>query len=188
MALFGRRSKHRVDPEIEESLVASRRSRGESGKPRILAWSASPEGVAILQPHVLSVWMAPDRRVGDHADDEGWEHVGWHLVEKGGWNSETATLQWSCYGGRRGSITLDQPGRVPEVFRERVAATIAVQQFQPLPNSRGGVTISGRRDLADPDNTITWHPTLSKSVNRHTPGLEGLIAELIADMKAEYDN
>src|SRR3712207_4000925 len=83
------------------------------GRPaRILAWANGPDGLVIGSPAALSLTA--------HG---AWTHLGWHEIERGGWNAETATLAWTLHGGRRGSVRLDEPGRLPELFRERIAAT-----------------------------------------------------------------
>src|SRR3712207_5009847 len=114
---------------------------GDPGRPaRILAWAAGPGGESADQfcigsPAVLS-----------HGGATGWQHVGWHLIERGGWNAELEELSWVQVDGRRGAVRLSEPGRLPELFRERVEATIVVRQFVPLQGERG-VTISARRNL-----------------------------------------
>src|SRR5215210_7843215 len=81
------------------------------GRPvRILAWAKGPGGFVVGSPAALSLSV-----------DETWTHLGWHEIERGGWNSETSTLSWTLHGGRCGSAMLDQPGRLPELFRERIS-------------------------------------------------------------------
>ncbi len=153
------------------SLVA------QHGHPQILAWTRSPQGVVVGLPAQLCV------------STEGvWTQVGWHTIEKGGWNTETQQLQWALYGGRRGSVELVAPGRLPELFRERVAASIAVEHFEPVPGTRGGVVISGRRDLSDSVGRLSWHSTLSKGVTWRTDGVQAVTEAVLARLRSEYDN
>ena len=44
---------------------------------RILAWARTSTGFCIASPTTLS-----------YGDEEGWTHVGWHEIERGGWNAE----------------------------------------------------------------------------------------------------
>src|SRR5215210_9578287 len=92
-----------------EAYAAWQASLAQSpGRPaRILAWAKGPGGFVVGSPAALS-WEAADGT---------WSHLGWHEIERGGWNGETATLSWTLHGGRRGAVTLDEPGRLPELFR-----------------------------------------------------------------------
>ena len=124
--------------------------------------------------------------VHHRAAGDGWRHVGWHEIEHGGWNAETRKLSWAEYGGRRGSIELTGPGRLPELFRERVAASIVVERFVPISGDRG-VVVNGRRDLGADRPVITWHATLGRGLTWSTPGLRETVDEAMAELRAEYD-
>ena len=148
------------------------------GRPaRILAWAAGEGGpeaatFCVGSPAVLS-WGGV----------EGWQHVGWHLVERGGWNAELDQLSWVQLDGHRGAVQLAAPGRLPELFRERVEATIVVRQFVPLSGERG-VTVSARRDLAT--GGITWHTSLTRGLSTRTPGVQEAVDDALAATRAEY--
>lgn len=144
---------------------------------RILAWAETVDGYAIGSAAVLSV--------GDGTDDS-WDHVGWHEIEHGGWNAETRRLSWAEYGGRRGSAELTGAGRLPELFRERIAASILVERFVPISGERG-VIVNGRRDLSARTPLITWHATLGRGLTWRTPGLRETVDAALAELRAEYD-
>ncbi len=146
------------------------------GPARILAWAEAESGHVVAGPAVLSV--------GDL--DGGFVHVGWHQIENGSWNSETRQLSWAQYGGRRGSVRLTAPGQLPEVFRERIAASIAVERFLPVTGERG-VVLNGRRDLAAADPKIEWHATLGRGLSWRTPGLREAVDAALAELRLEYD-
>lgn len=149
------------------------------GRPtRVLAWApTSEEGMVVLSPAALSI-----------SSRDGWRHVGWHEIERGGWNSETAQLHWQTYAGARGAALLPDPGRVPEAFKERIDATVAVERFFPIAaGSDRGVVISGRRDLADGPTTIDWHATLTRGVTWRTPGARELADAAMAELRRGYD-
>jgi hypothetical protein len=141
---------------------------------RILAWAAGPGDFVIGSPAALS-W----------GGGEGWTHVGWHEIERGGWNTETGALSWTLHGGRRGSVTLDRPGRLPELFRERIAATIALERFVPVAGDRG-VIVTARRDLAA-DGVISWHSSLTRGLTWHSDGVQAAAARAMAELRSEYD-
>jgi len=111
--------------------------------------------------------------------------VGWHLIERGGWNDELHQLSWVQLDGRRGAIQLAEPARLPELFRERVEATIVVRRFVPLAGDRG-VTVSARRDLGA-GGGIDWHTTLTRGLSRQTRGVQEAVDDALAATRAEYD-
>ena len=118
------------------------------------------------------------------AVDDGWRHVGWHEIEHGGWNAESSSLSWTLYGGRRGRVGLAAPGRLPELFRERVAASIVVERFVPIRGERG-VTVTARRDLSG-SGGISWHSTLTRGLSWSTEGVAEEVARASAELQSEY--
>jgi hypothetical protein len=145
------------------------------GRPvRILAWAKGPGGFVVGSPAALS-W-------GDQGE---WTHLGWHEIERGEWNAETATLSWTLPGGGRGAVTLADPGRLPELFRERIAATIALERFVPVAGDRG-VIVTARRDLAA-DGVISWHSTLTRGLTWHSEGVRAAADRAMAELRTEYD-
>ena len=144
------------------------------GRPaRILAWARGPDGYVVGSPAALS-W-----------GEEEWRHVGWHEIERGGWNAETAQLSWVQYGGRRGSVGLEEPGRLPELFRERVAASIAVERFVSIHGDRG-VIVTARRDLGR-DAEISWHTSLTRGLTWQTDGVRAMADEAMTRLRTEFD-
>lgn len=144
------------------------------GRPvRVLAWTRGAQGYVVGSPAALS-WGEAE-----------WQHVGWHEIERGGWNAETASLSWALYSGRRGSVGLDPPGRLPELFRERIAATIAVERFVPVAGDRG-VIVTARRDLGA-DGTLSWHTTLTRGLTWRTDGVRATADAAEARLRSEYD-
>jgi hypothetical protein len=162
--------------DVHASWVASMAA--EPGRPaRILAWAAGGapvERFCIGSPAVLSAGGV-----------EAWQHVGWHRIERGGWNDELHQLSWVQLDGRRGSVQLDAPGRLPELFRERIEATIVVRQFVPLAGERG-VTVSARRDLGA-GGGIDWHTSLTRGLSSQDAEVQRAVDDALAATRAEYD-
>lgn len=172
---FGTRG---MPPEAYASWRRSM-SRREGVPFRILAWTSSFDGFVVGSPAVLSIGG------GDTvAGAEDWRHVGWHEIEHGGWNAESRSLSWTLYGGRRGRVELAEPGRLPELFRERVAASIAVERFVPIRGERG-VTVTARRDLGTA-GTLSWHSTLTRGLSGSGYGVAEQIARAEAELASEY--
>jgi hypothetical protein len=146
---------------------------------RILAWATTSTGFCIASPATLS-----------YGDEEGWKHVGWHEIERGAWNSELRKLTWALHAAPgkpspRGSLELVEPGRFPELFRERILATIAIEKFIPLMGERG-VTISARRDLGG-SGAIAWHSTLTRGLSWQTAGVRTAVDQAMEQVRTEYD-
>jgi hypothetical protein len=153
---------------------------GQPRRPaRILAWAATPTGLCIASPAAFS-----------YGSDDGWEHIGWHVIERGSWNAELRRLSWVLYAApgevaARGSIELTDPGRMPELFRERISATIAIEKFVPLSGERG-VTVAARRDLGG-GGAVSWHGTLTRGLSWQTDGVPAAVDQAMAQVRAEYD-
>lgn len=146
---------------------------------RILAWARTSTGYGIASLAALS-----------YGDEEGWRHIGWHEIERGGWNAELHTLSWVLHAATgkpspRGSLELLEPGRMPELFRERISATIAIERFVPLLGERG-VTISARRDLGA-SGTVAWHSTLTRGLSWETNGVRAAVDQAMEQLRTEYD-
>jgi hypothetical protein len=152
----------------------------QPGRPaRILAWGTSAEGWCIGSPAALSYQI-----------DREWLHVGWHEIERGDWEAEQRRLSWSQYTGadestRAVSVDLIQPGRLPELFRERISASIAIQKFVAISGERG-VLVTARRALG-PSGQISWHGTATKGLGRRADGVQAGIDQAIAAVRSEYD-
>jgi len=164
-----------------DSWLASLRGEGFSvgARPaRVLAWAAGERdgepAYCIGSPAAISYGTAAE-----------WRHVGWHEIEHGGWNDELRRLSWVQLDGRRGTVPLAEPARLPELFRERVEATIVVRRFVPLSGERGAV-ISARRDLGAA-GTIRWHTSLTRGLTWRTAGVREAVDEALAETRAEYD-
>lgn len=145
---------------------------------RVLAWAAPADGeLVVLSPAALSLLR-----------HDTWVHRGWHEIERGGWNAETAQLRWQVYSGEREAVRLPDPARVPEVFAERVAASIVFERFVPVDaHPSRGVIVSGRRDLADGGARLSWHASLTRGLTWRTPGLRELADEALAEVREQYD-
>jgi hypothetical protein len=146
---------------------------------RILAWAKTSTGYCIASLTTLS-----------YGDEGGWTHIGWHEIERGGWNAELRKLSWVLHAAPgkpspRGSLELLEPGRLPELFRERISATIAIERFVPLRGERG-VTISARRDLGA-SGTVVWHSTLTRGLSWETDGVRAAVDQAMEQLRTEYD-
>jgi hypothetical protein len=121
------------------------------GKSRVLAQSRS-EGRPVLG--------LTDRLV--YPDGEGWAQIAWHEIERGGWDQAAQRLHWTSVNGAEVALPLDDPGRLPQLFQERVNATVAYTQHLTF-DGRRSVVISARRSLVDLGAPLSWHLTPGKA-------------------------
>ena len=159
---------------IHDSWQESLRAHPER-QARVLAWAWTEDGVCIGSRSLLS-----------HGNESGWHHVGWHQIERGEWNADTRKLSWTSYDGDPRFVQLTEPGRMPELFRERISASIVAERFVPITGQRG-ITVSGRRDLADAGAAITWHRTLSRGISWQSEGVQEAADAALAELREEYD-
>ncbi|QIX27323.1 hypothetical protein ncot_12465 [Nocardioides sp. JQ2195] len=77
------------------------------------------------------------------------QRIPWEIVERADWDKDEATLTVSEVGswGRERpahALPLEEPGRLLELVRERVTASIVLQRHVPIHGKRGVIVI-GRR-------------------------------------------
>ena len=167
MALF-----LRMDPD-RETLASLGRHLGQ--RPRVLAWGRTTDGVAVGLPDRL-VYNGPEQ----------WMDQLWHRVARGAWNRSTSTLRWSSVEGASQELTLTRPGRLPELFNERVSASIVLQRLVDLP-PRGSAQITLRRDLGDPHAALMWSVLPQGRARLDEPEAQAVVAAELARLRAEYD-
>lgn len=143
-------------------------------KPSVLAWGASEDGVVVALSDRLMV------RRGDV-----WDEIPWHDVLSGGWKVAEQELHWRRVSTSESSaIALTSPGRIPEVFRERVEATILVQRVVQAGPGRS-ITLTGRRPLGEGSPHVQWTAHPAPGVRMEGETLE-FVEEQLARLRAEY--
>lgn len=138
MPLFSRR---RLPPELAAVI----------GRSRVLAQASSEDARVV---------GLTDRLVYPTAD--GWAQIAWHEIERGGWDPHTHQLHWTTVDGTHVEVALDEPGRLAQLFQERVNATVAYTQHLSF-GGRHTAVISARRSLADATAPLSWHLTPGKA-------------------------
>lgn len=158
-----------LPPDQYESLCAEL-----GGKPRVLAWATSPDGVVVGLPDRLMV-----------RDGAGWRGTPWHDILRGGWNDDRSVLHWVTLSGESHEVPLQTRGRLPELFRERVEATILLQRTITVAPKRT-VLISARRSLADSRQPVSWAAHPGPGVRMDDPDTRAFVDAELARIKAEY--
>lgn len=119
-------------------------------------------------------------------DAEGWHDVGWHDVLTGGWDPAKGSMHWTRVSDSASvELPLVQPGHFPDVFRERVEATILFQQAV-FPQPGRAITISARRDLADAAGAVTWTVHPGRGVRMEDPDTRAFAEAELRRLRSEY--
>lgn len=165
--MFGRR-----DKDLDGDFEALRQAHPEVG--RLLAAARGPEGVALACDNLFAT------RRGD-----AWEVHPWQTLQKGGWDEDTNGLRWTTTQGEQGSIVLDETGRLPEVFNERVLATILVQQQVEVPG--GSAIIAGRRPVGRGSDgaEVAWQVVPAGRARLSDPRTQAIVVAKTEQLKAD---
>lgn len=81
--------------------------------------------------------------------DGEWSFIGWHEIQHGGWDRDAGLLTWLSIDGQSTRVKLEDEGDLPEVFLERVGASIVMQQRLRVPETSFSVVIAARRALRE---------------------------------------
>lgn len=149
-------------------------------KPRALAWSETLQGMVVGLADSLAVAKGS-------ADSHRWQVIGWHEIESGGWNGDDRQLVWVLNDGGRGQASLPTPGRFPEMFKERVSASIVLRQHVEIAETRNGVTISARRRLDGSEPELLWHCTPGKGTVMSDPAVVVATERALNHLRSQYD-
>lgn len=142
-------------------------------KVAVLAHGSGPEATVFATRELLAL-----RHLGE------WETWGWDEVLKGAWRAEQSTFTWTVGGNRKVEAKLDEVGKLPEVFRERVQASTVATEAHDLP--RGSIQIVGRRRL-DGSDEITWYTSASGGASLADPATAAFIVERTDALKQEWE-
>ena len=143
-------------------------------RPDVLAVGRGEGALVVAQRDILTVRQA-----------DQWQVMGWHEIQRGGWRSEDQALSWELVDGSRGSVVLSDPGQVPSVFRERVQASIVVNEQVTVPDDRGQVIIVGRRNLGT-DEPLRWLVEPVGRTNLSDPWVRDFVVLQTERIRAEY--
>ncbi len=148
--------------------------------------SAHPELGSVLATSVGDdgeVAVATDSELAVRRND-GWAVHPWSEILSGGWLAEENELHWRLLDGSRHRVALQDPARVPEVFRERVHASIVLEQRVATPG--GNVIISARRDPGGRAGRTVWHALPVGRTELSEPATKAAVAAAIEALQLDY--
>lgn len=163
MALFARTSI--TDPELKRVV----------GRRRVLASGRGPDGEVLGLADALA-WT----------DAAGSHELAWQDVERGGWNRETNSLHWTTADGIENALPLVETGQLPDLFNERVTASIACVRTVELAGG-GTAVITARRNLGDASAPLRWQVAPGRDTTAAQVRADARAASELARLRAEYD-
>ncbi len=151
------------------------RSLGEAigGRVRVLAWARGADGVVVGLPDRLAI------QTGD-----GWRFVGWHDIDKGGWDAKDSRLRWALVGGGDDEVMLDRTGVAARPVSRAGGASIVVQQRFELIRGRAAMIVARRR-LDDDRHPLIW--SLSRQGGPFDVAQADQAEAELARLRREYD-
>lgn len=160
--------------ELHDGLSAFVAEEG-GRRPRVLAWGQGPDAVAVGLADRLVVGPEP------------WRAVPWHEIQRGGWDFDTRTLRWRTVSdpATEEKLALENPGQLPELFRERVEQTIVLQRTVELTGSKT-VIVSARRSLAPGASGVIWSVSPGRGTNLRDPALAEAAEAELAHIRADW--
>jgi hypothetical protein len=140
---------------------------------RLLAWATAAGGIVI--GGTRDALYLPDR-------------LPWEQVEAADWDSESSTFRVREVGswGRpriEHQFTLEEPGRLLQLVRERVTASVVLQRHVPVRGKRG-VRVIARRAPGRHDE-LSWVYEFDEGVDPEDPEVRRIAAEALVAAREE---
>jgi hypothetical protein len=114
----------------------------------------------------------------------------WEQVEAADWDRETSVLRVTgvgSWGERRPeyAFTIEEPGRLLELVRERVTASVVLQRHVALEGRRGVRVIARRAPRGD--QPLQWVFEYDEGIDPDDPFVQHAAAEALAAARGEVD-
>lgn len=140
---------------------------------RLLAWAETGDGRVI--GGTRDAFYAPER-------------IPWEQVEAAGWDRDTAVLRLSevgSWGSERPEHVYDvaEPGRLVQLIRERVTASVVYQRHVPLDERRGLRVIARRAPGAA--GALSWIYEYDEGVDPDDPAVRLAAGQALAAARDE---
>ena len=148
---------------------------------RLLAWCSDTDGRTL--GGTRDALYLPSSLVEPVETRIPWEHV-----ESADWDADASLLtvkEVGTWGVVRPvhRLTLDDPGRLLQLVRERVTATVVLQRHVPI-RGRQGVRVIARRAPSG-DRALTWVYEYDEGVDPTDPAVRAAAEEALAGAQDE---
>jgi len=159
----------RLDADLLDSLTAHL-----GGRPSVLAWARTGEGCVVGLAGRMVV-----------QDASGWQSYPWHHVATGKWDGGSNRLSWVDTAGDEHTAVLTGRSRFPDLFNERVSASVLFTRRVDLGRNRHAL-IALRRNLESGADEADWAVTPSAGVDLTDPGVSARIDQELASVRADF--
>ncbi|NDL56815.1 hypothetical protein [Phytoactinopolyspora mesophila] len=138
---------------------------------------------------VLATAEGPDGRLAATDRRLLWPggSIYWHEVDRATWKSDEnefdVTPVATSDHAKRYRIPLSEPGRLVDVVREQVIASVVITRHVPL-DGRRGVRVTGRRKA---DRSLVWHAVLDAGVDVEAPQIRERLDAAVAQVRSEIE-
>lgn len=114
----------------------------------------------------------------------------WEEVEAAGWDRDESVLKVSEVGSwgelrREHRIAIEEPGRLVELVRERVSASVVLQRHVPVDGGRGLRVIARRAPRGD--RPVAWLFEYDEGLDPDDPVVRTLADDALAAARAEVE-
>ena len=146
---------------------------------RVLAWSRATDGAVVAGTRdALHAREADGRTL----------RVVWEQVEAADWDADTGVLRVSQVGSwgedrPEHAWTLEEPGRLLELVRERVTASVVHQRHVPVTGRRGLRVIARRAPSGG--SPIHWIYEYDEGVDPHDPAVREVAEAALAQAREQ---
>lgn len=108
----------------------------------------------------------------------GGVRVPYEAIDRASWTERGVRL--ALTDGTVREVAVEDPGRLPEMLRERVNATIVVSKHVPLPG-RGGVRLVARRKPGG--EVLDWGLRFDEGLDPADPGLRAQAEQALESLR-----
>lgn len=140
---------------------------------RMLAGASGPTGKVVATNRRL---LLPDVAIE------------WDRVERASWDGDEETLyvtEITPAGQSRGHrVAITDPGRLVDVVRELVTASVVIIRRVPIDGLKG-VRVTGRRQLT---GGLTWTAAIDADINLGDPEMKKKVDEAVEAVRAEVES
>jgi hypothetical protein len=132
-------------------------------------------------------YVGTDRAL--HLDDgAGFSSLPWEEIERADWNSDTerlAVVPVTAWGEpeKRVEVSLEQPGQLLELVRERVTKSVVINVYAAV-RGRRGLSVIGRRSPSG-DGQVTWAYVLAAGLDPDDPEVRDVASRTLSEAEAE---
>lgn len=148
---------------------------------KVVCWGRGPGTTPDSSTYVVATDKALylDGRFGNR-------RLPWSSINKANWDEPMLELvvQTSPGGTAEAiSIRLDEPGHMPTTVRERVTATIVVQERVLLEGDKGALMVA-RKNFDD--DQVRWSVVLDKGLDSTNPVIRQRADDMLAELRTQF--